>query len=51
MMALNWVKKKAKEALLGDGTVEPYKCKICHKWVKHASKAKWVCPKCYEELE
>lgn len=50
-MALRKLGKLARDALFGDDVVEPYKCKICRMWVKRKSKAKLVCPKCYEGLE
>lgn len=39
------------KALVFPDTVEPYKCKICKKWVKRKSKARRICKKCYNEME
>jgi len=50
-MALKKLGKLAKDALLGDGTVEPFRCRICGQWSKRGSKAKGVCKNCYEKLE
>lgn len=43
--------KLTKTVLLGDGTVEPFKCRICGEWAKHKSKAKDVCRECYNKLK
>ena len=31
--------------------VQPYKCKICGKWTKYASKGKGICKKCYDKMD
>lgn len=55
MTNLRTIAKKTVGAAVGFITkpaeVQPYKCKICGKWTKYASKGKGICKKCYDKMD